>query len=301
MKAPIRVGIAGLGRMGGNHARVLSELTEYFRLVGAYEPGQIGFSAEGYPLFSDYEKLLDNCDAVVVAAPTTSHAELIELGLLHRKYILVEKPAVANLSEWKKLSAKGLPGWDQLMVGHIERFNPAFNVFLSHMGEFRAICSQRLAPFSNRGSDVSVIWDLLIHDLDLVLAIFEEYPELIVANGFGGVGIGVDYVTVRLGFSENRFAQLTASRIAPDTRRELSFLGEGVWGRADLANRKFEKSVSSGGETRTIKIEVAAENALKNELMHWHGCIVNKNVPTTGVKSSGRLMELCEAIENQLN
>jgi len=301
MKEPVRVGIAGLGRMGENHNKILGELAAYFTLIGAYEPSSSGSSPSGVKFFPNFPSLLNECDAVIIAAPTREHEALIEMALTHGKQVLVEKPAVANADAWRRLAAKNLQGWENLMVGHIERFNPAFREFQKHATKCQCITSQRIAPFSTRGADVSVVWDLLIHDLDLVLAIFNEKPEKITANGMGGVGSGVDFITVQLTFSGKRFAQLTAARTAPESRREISFIQSGTWGKADLIQRKFWKATSTQEGTVVHEIPVPEGNALKNELQHWHACIIQNCPPATGVSTSNLLMEVCEAIENQIH
>jgi predicted dehydrogenase len=225
MSAPLPVGVVGVGALGSHHARHLASLSEV-RLVGVYDEvparatqiaAQVGTQA-----FRDLDRLLAQVQAVTVAVPTPAHADVGVRALEHGVAVLMEKPLAATLDEADRLIAaaerKGLP----LQVGHIERFNRALRAAEPYLDEPRFMESLRLAPFQPRGTDVAVILDLMIHDLDLMLHLTGGAQAVDVrASGVAVLTPHLDMANARVEFSSGAVAMVTASRMAKERVRKL--------------------------------------------------------------------------------
>jgi predicted dehydrogenase len=222
--APLAVGVAGVGSLGFHHARLYGAL-EGARLAGVYDTrperaaevaAQLGTTA-----FPSYEALLDAVEAVSIVTPTPAHHAAGMAALARGRHVLMEKPIAATLAEAEALVAAAERAGVVLQTGHVERFNRAVRAAAPHLARPRYIESDRVAPFGMRGSDVAVILDLMIHDLDLVLSLVQEPVSDVRASGIGVLTNSVDIATARIEFASGAVANLTASRLARERVRKL--------------------------------------------------------------------------------
>lgn len=244
MTLPLPVGVIGVGALGQHHARHLALLGEV-RLVGVYDldGGRAARVARecGTRAFADLDQLLGAVEAVTVAVPTPVHAEVGIRALERGVPVLMEKPLAATVDEADALIAAAGAGGLQLQVGHIERYNRALRAAEPYLDGPRYIESQRLAPFQPRGTDVAVVLDLMIHDLDLVLHLTggAEATE-VRASGLPLLSSHLDIANARVEFANGAVALATASRISRERVRKLRLFQPNGYFSLDLASGSGE-------------------------------------------------------------
>jgi predicted dehydrogenase len=235
---PVAVGVVGVGSLGYHHARLYRTLPEA-RLVGVHDRSgeralavaqQLG--AEAYP---SLEALLEVVEAVSVAVATPWHHSVGLEALGRGRHVLMEKPLASSIAEAEALVEAAARGGLVLQTGHVERFNRAVRAAAPFLDRPRYIESDRIAPFGIRGSDVAVILDLMIHDIDLVLALVREPVVDVRATGIGVITPSVDIATARLEFASGAVANLTASRLARERLRKLRVFQSSGYFSLDLA------------------------------------------------------------------
>jgi len=223
-RSPLVVGVAGVGSLGFHHARLYATL-EGVRLAGIFDtrPDRAAEVATqlGTTAFPSYEALLATVDAVSIVTTTIDHHAAGMAALARGKHVLMEKPIAATIPQAEELVAEAARAGVLLQTGHIERFNRAVRAAAPHLGRPRYIESDRVAPFGLRGSDVAVILDLMIHDLDLVLSLVREPVRDVRASGIGVLSSSVDIATARIEFASGAVANLTASRLARERVRKI--------------------------------------------------------------------------------
>lgn len=253
--AAVPVGVCGVGSLGFHHARLYATLPEA-RLMGVFDirPERAAeVAAElGTRAYPSLEALLADVEAVSVVVPTPAHRsvgmEVIERG----RHVLMEKPLAATIEEAEALVAAAERAGVLLQTGHIERFNRAVRAAGPYLGQPRFIESDRIAPFALRGSDVAVILDLMIHDLDLVLALVKEPVVDVRASGIGVLTPHVDIATARLEFASGAVANLTASRLARERLRKLRIFQASGYFSLDLAAGTGEFLRLKTGAAKTL-------------------------------------------------
>jgi predicted dehydrogenase len=237
------VGVIGVGRLGGLHARILSQMPEC-ELVGVVDAdrGRADEVAAAYGTraFPGLEALLTDCAAVVVAVPTGDHYPVALSALRGDCSVLVEKPLTSSLAEADELIALAEARGRFLGVGHVERFNSAIRAALEYLGDARYVSSQRLAPFQPRGTDVPVVLDLMIHDIDLVLGLIDAPVCDVQAVGVPVLTGSVDMANARLTFENGAVADISASRVSVERTRNLRIFQSSAYVSLDLANGKGE-------------------------------------------------------------
>ncbi len=241
--APLPVGVAGVGSLGQHHARLYAALPGS-RLVGVFDvvPQRAAEVAGRYGAraYSSLAALLGDVEAVSVVVPTAAHHEVGLEALARGRHVLVEKPIAATLEQARELVAAAARAGVLLQTGHVERFNRALRAAAPYLSSPRFIESDRVAPFAARGSDVAVILDLMIHDLDLVLSLVKEPVVDVRASGIGVVTPSVDIATARIEFASGAVANLTASRLARERVRKLRIFQPSGYFSLDLAAGKGE-------------------------------------------------------------
>ena len=244
MSARLPIGVVGVGALGRHHARHLAVLEEA-RLVGVYDVDRwraAAVAAEvGVRAFADLDEMLGQVQAVTVAVPTAAHGVVGQQVLERGVPVLMEKPLAATLSEADALiRTAGLRGC-QIQVGHIERYNRALRSAEPHLHGPRYIESQRLAPFQPRGTDVAVVLDLMIHDLDLVLHLTGGAEAIEVrASGLPLLSSHLDMANARVEFSNGAVALATASRVSRERVRRLRLFQPNGYLSLDLASGRGE-------------------------------------------------------------
>ncbi len=249
MRVPLPVGVVGVGALGRHHARHLAGLAEA-RLVGVYDTDPARAAAvaaeHGARAFGGLEELLREVEAVTVAVPTPAHAEVGLRALEAGVPVLMEKPLAATLAEADALLEAARRGGALLQVGHIERYNRAIRAAEPYLDGPRYIESQRLAPFQPRGTDVAVVLDLMIHDLDLVLHLIGGARAVEVrASGLSVLSSHLDLANARVEFSNGAVALATASRVSRERIRRLRLFQPNGYFSLDLA--------SGGGEFMRLR------------------------------------------------
>jgi predicted dehydrogenase len=238
----LRVGVVGTGVLGAHHARVFAGLDES-TLVSVYDHHHEKAQAVGEPLgartAASLEELTDAVDAAVVAVPTLAHAEVARRLIRAGRHVLVEKPITATVGDAEGLVSLAAEKQVVLQVGHVERFNPAAEA-LQRAGAARFVEVHRMSPFPNRSLDIDVILDLMIHDLDLLLALDKTKPVQIDAVGVPVLTDRVDIANVRIRFDSGLIANLTASRVSAEKIRKFRVFGSKLYASCDFIARKAQ-------------------------------------------------------------
>jgi len=239
----INIGLLGAGHLGKIHLKCIREV-ENFHLVGFYDPNEeISKQVEEeYSLkrFSSIDQLIDACDALDIVTPTVNHFECAESALKASKHVFIEKPVVSTPEEAKKLIDIAEEANVKVQVGHVERFNPAFVAVQDQIQEPMFIETHRLAQFNPRGTDVPVVLDLMIHDLDIILSTVKAGLRKINASGVAVVSDTPDIANVRLEFDNGCVANLTASRISMKNMRKSRFFQKNAYISVDFLTKQSE-------------------------------------------------------------
>lgn len=239
----IRIGLVGVGHLGKIHLKLLRE-SEAFELIGIFDENESvrnRLSEEGNHVFSSFEELMDNVDAVDIVTPTVSHFELAKQAILAEKHVFIEKPITRTLDEAEELLAllRQAPHI-KAQVGHVERFNPGFLAVADHEMNPMFIEGHRLAIYNPRGTDVSVVFDLMIHDLDIVLSVVGHPIKSVQASGVGVISASTDIANARIEFENGAVANLTASRISVKNMRRLRFFQRNTYLAVDFLKKSAE-------------------------------------------------------------
>ncbi len=238
---PLRVGVAGVGHLGQHHARWLSSI-DGVTLVGVADarPEQARIVAErhGTSAFDDYHDLIGKVDAVSVAVPTCLHREVAGAFLEHGIATMIEKPLATSLSEAEALVSLARARGALLQVGHIERFNPALKALEGRALRPKYISAERLSTYTFRSTDIGVVLDLMIHDIDLILSMNPTPVKLVQAVGVSVFGGHEDIANARIEFEDGCVANLTASRASFQASRKMRLYGAEGYASLDFATRQ---------------------------------------------------------------
>ena len=238
---PVRVGVAGVGTWGEKHARVYQAIPEA-TLVGVFdenaERSRSVAQQHGCAVFDSLDELLAEVEAVSVAVPTVAHRAMFERVAKAGRHALVEKPMAVTVEEADSMRAAAQQAGVKLQIGQVERFNPAFVAAAAHLKSARFVEAHRLALFQPRSLDIDVVFDLMIHDIDLVLARVGESPAQISAVGVAVLSENEDIANARLEFESGAVANLTASRVSQERLRRIRFFQDDAYVAIDL----FEKT-----------------------------------------------------------
>jgi predicted dehydrogenase len=284
LKAPLPLAVIGVGSLGYHHARIARELP-HARLVGIHDTDQLraGQVAEqlGTRAIGDLDELLQQVDAAIVAVPTSAHAEVALAALARGVHLLIEKPIAPTLAEADSILAAAASQGLLVAIGHIERFNGAIRSCAEFLDEPRFVESHRLAQFNPRGTDVAVVLDLMIHDIDLVLSLVNHDVVATDAVGVPVLTPNVDIANARLRFAGGAVANLTASRVSAERMRKIRIFQRSGYLSIDLArgagefyrvreDLDLERLAAGGGSLEEIveRIEIRGADGepLRSEL-----------------------------------
>ena len=313
----IRVGVIGVGSLGQHHARVYASLADC-TLVGVVDadPERAAEIARKNRCraFTQPADLLGLVDAVSVAVPTSMHYEVGKLFLEAGVHCLIEKPLSTDLAEADALIAAGRAGKAMLQVGHIERFNPAILALKEHQSPPLFIEAHRLGPYSPRNTDIDVVLELMIHDLDIVLALVGRKVEKVDAVGLAVLSHTEDIANVRLAFEGGCVANLTASRVTIDKQRKIRLFTKDAYLSVDyLAKQVKVHRLKEGADpsqagsliglarmvtTETLKIR--DEEQLKLELESFAQAIRDKTPPVVSGEDARDAVALGLEIRRQM-
>ncbi|MCX7764907.1 MAG: Gfo/Idh/MocA family oxidoreductase [Bacteroidia bacterium] len=304
MRAPLRLGIVGLGYMGSLHLEkaLAHPSIQVTALYDTDEATKERLRARGLPVVESYEALLDAVEAVIIASPTATHFSYAELALRARKHLLIEKPVTTSLEELNKLIFLWEEAGTVAIAGHIERFNPAFQALLPYAKRFTLFHFERVAPWTPRGSDASAVMDLLIHDLDLFWALTEGHLSDVRAGAYRIQTSQADSIQVWIDLVDGRAASFLVSRVAPYKRRRLTAHGAGLWAEADLLHRSVAlweaSNPSAPAEFSPLPVEVAPGDALSAELEHFLQCISEQRSSTLSLEHVYSVMVWAQQVES---
>ncbi|MEM8830472.1 MAG: Gfo/Idh/MocA family oxidoreductase [Cyanobacteria bacterium P01_G01_bin.19] len=309
---PLKMGVIGVGNMGRHHARVLSLLKD-IELVGVcdsnFARGIEIASQYRTHFYENYEELLPHVDAVCIAVPTKLHHEVGSKCLKAGVHILIEKPIAASIAEAESLVNLAAETGCILQVGHIERFNPAFTELnkVIQTEEILALEAHRLSPYSNRANDVSVVLDLMIHDIDLLLELSASPVVRLTASGsISAEDSGnLDYVTANLGFANGVVATLTASKITHRKIRRLSAHCKKSLIEADFLQNEIlvhrhiqeEQKLQYKRDGITEKVYTTNVEPIYAEIEHFVNCIRGGERPSVGGEQALKALRLASLIE----
>lgn len=295
----VRVGIIGVGYLGTQHARILSYL-ENAELKGVadidFKKALMIGNRHGVPYYERYEEMLDEIDAAIVATPTSEHFSVSMNLLQEGKHVLVEKPITETVEQGEKLvetaKAKGLI----LQVGHLERFNPAVEAVESLISEPRFIEVQRLGSFSARSLDIDVVLDLMIHDLDIILAMIRDEVRAVRSSGIHVLSEKIDIANARIEFQSGCVATLTASRVHQGKVRKLRIFEPTVYYSVDYIDQEVKVFPLNGRQTDIKTLRIKKEEPLKRELQNFLASIQNGEINKVSGAEALRALRLAYAV-----
>lgn len=318
MSKLIKIGVLGAGHLGKIHLRIL-QASKRFTLVGFFDQNpQMAQAVEkefGYKAFSEIDSLIDQVDVVDIVTPTLSHFEMATKALDKGKHVFIEKPITNTVEEAQELVR--LAEQNQLlgMVGHVERFNPAFLAAQSSITKPMFIETHRLAEFNPRGTDVSVVLDLMIHDIDVVLSVVQSEVKEVHASGVSVISQTPDIANARIVFENGCVANLTASRISMKNMRKSRFFQKEAYVSVDFLDKKVEvvqmKDAAENpgdfamilqnaeGEKKEILFDnprVDEGNAIQMELEHFADAIEQQFTPNISLQHGAEALKVAHAI-----
>jgi len=319
----LKIGVIGAGHLGKIHIKLLLELSDRFELVGFYDNDKTNaeFVAQQFDikLFESFSELIQEVDCLDIVTPTLSHFSCAVEALRARKHVFIEKPLSETMEEAKKLVLFTNEAEVVVQVGHVERFNPAFQAALPYLNNPMFIETHRLAQFNPRGTDVPVVLDLMIHDLDVILSVVKSRVKKVAASGVSVVSDSHDITNARLEFENGCVANLTASRISLKNMRKSRFFQKDAYISVDFLTKELEvvriEDVEGESDPFDIVLELASnkskkilidkpdleeKNAIKEELKAFYTAISEKKSPIVTVEDGFAAMQVAHAILEKL-
>jgi predicted dehydrogenase len=299
----VKVGIIGVGYLGMQHARIISYLEEAeLKAVADMDfkrALEIG-NRHGVNYYQNYEDMLDEIDVGIVATPTSEHFHISMNLLKHGKPVLVEKPITETIEQAEQLvdmaKTKGLV----LQVGHLERFNPAVEAVENMISDPKFIEVQRLGSFSARSLDVDVVLDLMIHDLDIILALIKDEVNVIRSSGIHVLSEKIDIANARLEFRGGCVATLTASRVHQGKVRKLRIFEPTSYYSIDYIDQEVKIFPLSGRQTDIKTLKIKKEEPLKKELENFLRCQAEGKSGKVSGEEALRALRLAYAVLKEI-
>jgi len=314
----LKAGVLGAGHLGKIHLRLLNQ-SEKYDLVGFYDPdrnnAQLVAEEFGYKLFDSVEQLIEVVDVVDIVTPTLNHFECASMAIEKGRHIFIEKPITNTVEEAEKLrnlvKSNGVRG----QVGHVERFNPAFTAVKDRIQNPMFIESHRLAEFNPRGTDVPVVLDLMIHDIDIILSVVKSPVKEVRSSGVSVISETPDIANARVVFENGCVANLTASRISLKNMRKSRFFQKDAYISVDFLEKKSElvrmKDApkdpddfamilqNAEGVKKQIYFEnpeIVQNNAILDELESFASSIASETTPVVSLRQGTEALKLAHQI-----
>jgi len=308
----MKIAVLGAGHLGRIHLRLIKELPDY-ELIGFYDPNtrlSQDLSKElSIKSFASVDDLIEATEVVDIVTPTLSHFECAKKAILHHKHVFIEKPVTNTIQEAQELLDLAQKTGVKIQVGHVERFNPAFVAAVPYISNPLFIETHRLATFNPRGTDVSVVLDLMIHDIDIILHLVQSEIISISTSGVAVASSSADITNARIEFANGCVANLTASRVSLKKMRKTRIFQKDAYIAIDFLEKKteivrlsdshawnpfeFEIQVDAKGTKKSVhmdKPKIENLNAIQEELRTFAQAIKNNNTPLV------TLEEGCEAL-----
>jgi predicted dehydrogenase len=322
----LKIGVVGAGHLGKIHLKQIKEIPEY-RLIGFYDSDSNTAAAVAAEMqltaYPTLDELINDVDVIDVVVPTLYHYDCAMAALKKSKHVFIEKPLASNVIEAKQLVALAHEANVKTQVGHVERFNPAFVAVKDMCDNPMFIEAHRLAQFNPRGTDVSVVLDLMIHDIDIVLSLVKSGIKRISASGVPIVSSTPDIANARIEFDNGCVANLTASRISLKKMRKIRMFQKDAYISVDMLTHKTEivriKDVPEGeandpgamiidfgneGKKKKIILDmptVVPDNAIKMELSTFAHAIINNHSTVVTIEDGAKALEAAHKIIDKIN
>jgi len=271
----LRVGVVGVGHIGKNHARLYAETKAAdFTAIYDTDASNAAQVAEQYKVRAaeSLGEFADLVDAASIATPTSSHFAVAQPLLEKGKHLLVEKPIAEDMAQASQLAELAARRQLVLQVGHVERFNPVLSALEERLTHPRFIEAHRLSPFPNRSTDIGVVLDLMIHDLEIILHLVRSPVQTIDAVGVPVLSRREDIANARLRFENGCVANITSSRISPERMRKIRVFQEDAYLSLDYQNQTGEIYRKVGGGIDRAEVEIEKEEPLKRQLLSFIEC-----------------------------
>ena len=318
----IKIGVVGAGHLGKIHLKLLNS-SKRFQLMGFYDTdlkiSKELSDKEGYKCFSNLDNMLDNVEAIDIVSPTSTHYNIAKQAILSNKHIFIEKPITNNIDHAKDIIQLSKKNNVIGQVGHVERFNPAYVKAFNHIEDPMFIESHRLSDFNPRGTDVSVIMDLMIHDIDIVLNTVKSKVKKINASGVSIISNSPDIANARIEFENKCVANLTASRISLKKMRKTRIFQKDAYISIDFLEKelqivkikdadKSDPNLSMVIKTNTGKDkiiyfenpEIIEENSILNELESFANSINKKSLPKVTLLDGYEAIKVANEVMSQI-
>lgn len=318
----LRTGVIGAGHLGKIHIRLL-QVNPRIQVIGFYDTDS-NTSNEAEKLFSikafpSTEQLIENCEAVVVASPTPSHFQYAKSCLQKGKHVFIEKPLTTTIAEAEEIAVLEKQTGLTVQTGHVERYNPAFKAAASFINNPMFIEGHRLAQFNPRGTDVSVVHDLMIHDIDIILSVVKSEIKNIHASGVAVVSDSPDIANARIEFENGCTANLTASRISMKNMRKARFFQQNAYISVDFLDKKSSilelHEVKGTPDPLSVIIDLGEKgqkqiyihdpkiennNAIQEEHDVWIDSILNKKPVTINAAAGAAAVRVANQISETI-
>lgn len=317
----LRAGVIGCGHLGKFHIKQLSESKSY-QLAGVYDKNmriaKIVSKEFGCDFFDNYNDLIRKSDVICIVTPTPFHFEYAKKCIASNVHIFIEKPVCDSLKDSKELIQLNKKRNLKIQVGHVERFNPAFTAIKNKINNPMFIESHRLAQFNPRGTDVSVVLDLMIHDIDIILSSVDSEILKISSSGVSVISSTPDIANARIEFKNGCVANLTASRVSIKNMRKTRFFQTGKYISIDFLNKNSEiieidnnsneipimKLDLADGSTKNIffsKPNIKENNAILDELNSFSDSIINDTRPVVNLADGHKALFVANEIIKNFN
>lgn len=298
----VRVGIIGVGYLGTQHARILSYLEEA-ELKGVadidFKKAMVIGNRHRVKYYEDFEDMLDEIDVGIVAAPTSEHFSIATKLLSEGKSVLLEKPITETVEQAEELVVVANKNGLILQIGHLERFNPAVEAIENIISEPKFIEVQRLGAFSARSLDIDVVLDLMIHDLDIILALIKDEVKVIRSSGIHVLSNKIDIANARLEFASGCVATLTASRVHQGKVRKLRIFEATSYYSIDYIDQEVKVFPLNGRQTDIKTLKIKKEEPLKKELKNFFRCIRDGKTRKVSGEEGLRALKLAYRVLNE--
>ena len=314
----LKAGVLGAGHLGKIHLRLLQESKKY-ELVGFFDPftenAKKVAKEFGYKLFDSVEELIAAVEVVDIVTPTLSHFECAKKAIEKGRHIFIEKPITKTVLEAEAIKTLASQFHVQGQVGHVERFNPAFTAVKDKIGNPMFIETHRLAEFNPRGTDVPVVLDLMIHDIDIILSVVNSKVKNVHASGISVISETPDIANARIEFENGCVANLTASRISMKNMRKTRFFQKDAYISVDFLEKKSEivrmKDVPNNPDEFAMILqnaegvkkqiyfdnpEVENNNAILDELESFADAINNGTKPVVSLRQGAEALRVAQMI-----
>ncbi len=299
----LRVGVVGVGHIGSNHARLYAEIpSAEFSAIYDVDLAKANAIAKKYRVTpaQSLDEFAEMVDAASIATPTNTHYEVARSLLARGKHLLIEKPITDNAAHAGELAELAAQNGLILQVGHVERFNPVLSALEERLTHPRFIEAHRLSPYPERSTDIGVVLDLMIHDLEIILHLVRSPVQTIDAVGVAVLSRGEDIANARLRFEDGCVANITSSRISPERMRKIRVFQEDAYLSLDYEKQSGEIYRRAEGRITREKVEIAREEPLKHQLVSFVECARSGRQPRVSGFQAIAALELAIEITRRI-